>query len=306
MNRLTLLRRIPVLVATAIGLTTTPAGAQDPRSAPAGYTAEQCPSCASWNAAQAPAKIFGNIHYVGTRGLSAILLTSDSGHILIDAGLPESAEPIMASIRGLGFRIEDVRLIVTSHAHYDHAGGVAAIQRASGARVAASASSARVLALGNVERDDPQYEIHLAYPAVTGTKLEVFDDGDTLRVGPLAITAHLTPGHTPGGTSWSWRACEGSECLNFVYADSQTPVSADNFYFTRSRDYPNAIADFERGFATLERLKCDVLITPHPGASQLWERVASGSLRDPAACARYVAGARQQLARRIAKERGSP
>ena len=280
--------------------------AQSDSSAPVGYTAEQCPSCASWNGTQQPAKLFGNVHYVGTRGLSAILLTSNEGHILIDAGLPESAEPIMASIRALGFRVEDVELIVTSHAHYDHAGGVAAIQRASGARVAASASSARVLASGNVERDDPQYGIHLAYPAVTGTTAEVFDDGDTLRVGPLAITAHLTPGHTPGGTSWSWRACESNECLDFVYADSQTPVSADSFLFTRSSDYPNAIADFERGFTTLERLQCDVLITPHPGASQLWERVASGTLRDPQACSRYVASARQQLARRIAKERSAP
>ena len=271
-----------------------------------GYTAEQCPSCASWNGAQAPTRLFGNVHYVGTRGLSAILLTSDEGHILIDAGLPESAAPIMASVRALGFRVEDIELIVTSHAHYDHAGGVADIQRASGARVAASLSSARVLALGNVGVDDPQHAIHLAYPAVTGTRIHAFGDGDTLRVGPLSITAHLTPGHTPGGTSWTWRACEGGTCLDFVYADSQTPVSADDFHFTRSATYPNAIADFERGFATLSRLPCDVLLTPHPGASQLWERLDAGKLRDPSACSRYVANARQLLERRIARERSAP
>lgn len=286
-----------------------PAGclpAQPAARTDAAYSPEQCPSCASWNAPQPPSRLFANVHYVGTRGLSAILLTSGEGHILIDAGLPESAAPIMASIRALGFRVEDIRLIVTSHAHYDHSGGVAAIQRASGARVAASASSARALALGDVERDDPQFGIHLAYPAVTGTSIEVFDDGDTLRVGRLSITAHLTPGHTPGGTSWSWRACEGTECLDFVYADSQTPVSADNFYFTRSANYPNAIADFERGFATLSRLPCDVLITPHPGASQLRERVEAGRLSDPSGCSRYVATSRRQLETRIAKEKSAP
>lgn len=304
-----IVRHSPASLLMTAALCILPAGCLPARPAArtaVGYSAEQCPSCASWNAPHPPSRLFANVHYVGTRGLSAILLTSDQGHILIDAGLPESAAPIMASIRALGFRVEDIRLIVTSHAHYDHSGGVAAIRRASGARVAASPSSARALALGDVERDDPQFGIHLAYPAVTGMRIEVLDDGDTLRVGSLAITAHLTPGHTPGGTSWSWRACEAGECLDFVYADSQTPVSADGFYFTRSANYPDAIADFERGLATLSRLPCDVLLTPHPGASQLWERLEAGRLGDPSGCSRYVATARRQLEARIAKEGSAP
>ena len=268
------------------------------------YSATQCPSCAEWNAPATPAHLYGNVYYVGTRGLSAILLTSDSGHVLIDAGLPESAEPIMAHIRALGFRVEDVKLIVNSHAHYDHAGGIAAIQRASGARVAASPSSAAVFRTGMAGRDDPQYAIALAFPAVTGTDVRVFADGDTLRIGPIAIVAHFTPGHTPGGTSWSWRACESTKCLDFVYADSQTPVSSDDFLFTRSTAYPTALQDFARGFAMLEQLPCDVLLTPHPSASQLWERIASHQLQDPQACKRYVAGARAALARRVAAESG--
>lgn len=270
----------------------------------AGYSAAQCASCAEWNAPASPVRLFGNVYYVGTRGLSAILLTSDSGHVLIDAGLPESAEPIMAHIRALGFRVEDVKLIVNSHAHYDHAGGIAAIRRASGARVAASPSSAAVFRTGMAGRDDPQHAIALPYPAVTGTDLRVVADGDTLRVGPIALVAHFTPGHTPGGTSWSWRACESAKCLDFVYADSQTPVSSDDFLFTRSADYPMALQDFARGFAVLEQLPCDVLITPHPGASQLWERIGTRTLQDPQACRRYVAGARAALARRVAAESG--
>jgi len=281
--------------------------AQSPDSARVGYTAAQCPSCAEWNASHAPRRVFGNVYYVGTNGLSAILITSPDGHVLLDAGLPESASQIAANIRALGFRVEDVRLILNSHAHYDHAGGIAALQRLSGARVAASPSSAPVLEHGTPGIDDPQYGIALPYPVVRA--VQRIRDGETLHVGPLALTAHFTPGHTPGGTSWSWRSCEGSRCLDFVYADSQTPVSADGFSFAHNATYPTVLADFARSFAVLEGLKCDVLITPHPGASRLWERLsASGGDAAPAfvdttACRRYAAAARTQLERRLETER---
>lgn len=273
-----------------------------------GYSAEECPPCAEWNAPAAPVRLHGNTWYVGTRGLAAILITSDSGHVLLDAGLPESAEPIMANIRALGFRVEDIELVLTSHAHYDHAGGVAAIQRASGGVVAASASSAKVLRSGELGPDDPQFGIALAFPPVDTARLREVSDGDTLRVGPIALVMHATPGHTPGGTSWSWRVCEDGACLDFVYADSQTPVSADGFRFTRNTTYPAVLRDFERGQARLEALSCDVLLTPHPGASGLWERLEArdagraSALRDTGACRRYVANARTQLARRVARE----
>jgi metallo-beta-lactamase class B len=141
--------------------------------------------------------------------------------------------------------------------------------------------------------------------------VKVFAFGDTLRVGPLAVVPHATAGHTPGGTSWSWRSCAEGRCLDFVYADSQTPVSADSFLFTRNTTYPTALADFARGHATLERLSCDVLVTPHPSASGLWQRVSpadgtpSPTLVDSAACKRYAANARQQLERRVATERAA-
>jgi metallo-beta-lactamase class B len=279
--------------------------AQTPDSTTA-YPADVCPSCAGWNAPQAPLRIFGNSWYVGTRGLAAILITSNEGHVLIDGGLPESAPQIVESIAALGFRIEDVKLLLNSHAHYDHAGGIAALQRASGAAVAASASAARVLERGNSGRDDPQFGLLLPFPAVAD--VAVVADGDTLRVGPLAITAHFTPGHTPGGTTWSWRSCEGERCVSIVYADSQTPVSADDFHFTRSVTYPSAIADFQRGFAVLEGLSCDVLITPHPGASSLWQRVDARDAGNPEAlidgdaCKRYATAARERLAGRVAAE----
>jgi metallo-beta-lactamase class B len=138
----------------------------------------------------------------------------------------------------------------------------------------------------------------------------VFTDGDTLRVGPIAVVAHITAGHTPGGTTWSWVSCENDRCDSMVYADSQTPVSADDFLFSKSAAYPTAVADFERGFGVLEHLSCDILITPHPDASGLWQRVAkrdagdAHALEDRDACKRYAAAGRQRLAARLAKEAG--
>lgn len=280
--------------------------AQARDSTPPNQSPRGCTSCAEWNAPQKPFRIYGNTYYVGTHGLSAILLTSRAGHVLIDAGLPESAPLVEANIRALGFRVEDIKLILNSHAHFDHAGGIAALQRASGATVAASAWSARVLERGTSLPDDPQYGLASAYPPVHGVR--VIADGDTVRVGSLALAAHFTPGHTPGGTTWTWRACDRGRCLDLVYADSQTPISADGFSFAHSTTYPAVMSDFAHGFAVLEHLPCDVLLTPHPGASQLWERLAArehgdaDALVDRAACRRLAATARQQLAHRVAAE----
>jgi metallo-beta-lactamase class B len=260
-------------------------------------------------------QLHGNTYYVGTRGLAAILIASPEGHVLIDGGLPESAAHIIANVRALGFRVEDVKLILNSHAHYDHAGGIAALRRVSGAAVAASPAAAVALRAGMVGPDDPQHPSHanpgsiqVALPFPSVRDVRVFADGDTLQAGSTRIVAHFTGGHTPGGTSWSWRSCADQRCLDFVYADSQTPVSADNFKFTRSVTYPAVMQDFERGFVVLERLSCDVLVTPHPGASRLWERVeapkAGVQLIDRDACRRYVTTARRQLAQRVARETG--
>ena len=268
----------------------------------------ECPSCAEWNAPQQPFRIFGNSYWVGTHGLGAILITSPEGHVLIDGALPESAPAILAHIRALGFRMEDVKLILNSHAHFDHAGGIAELQRATGAQVAASPWSAGVLERGTSGPADPQYGVLLSYAPVHDVR--TFADGDTLRVGPLALVAHFTGGHTPGGTSWSWRSCEGARCLSLVYADSQTPVSADGFFYSRSATYPSAIADFEHGFTTLEALPCDVLLTPHPDASGFWQRVAArdagspDALVVPDACKAYAAAARERLKRRLTTEAG--
>lgn len=258
-----------------------------------------CRNCAEWNVPHEPFRIHGNSHYVGTEGLSAILITSPEGHVLIDGALPESAPLILENIRTLGFEPADIELILNSHVHYDHAGGIAAIQHVSGARVAASPESANVLERGRSGPDDPQYATLLGIPPVAD--VERFEPGDTLRVGPIEVTAHATPGHSPGGTSWSWRACENTDCLDLVYADSLAPISADGYRFS---DWPEALAEYKRGFARLEALSCDILVTTHPVSSSMWSRLESGprGLVDPQACKDYAENARRELAQRISRE----
>jgi len=298
-------RTITVVSATLLALSSSIAAAQTDAALTRPYSAEDCSSCAEWNEPQAPVRIHGNTYYVGTRGLAALLITSPEGHVLIDGALPSSAPLILENVRALGFEVGDIRLILNSHAHFDHAGGIAALQRASGARVAVSVPSAPVLERGTSTVGDPQHGTLLDFPLVRD--VQRFADGETLRVGPIAVTPHLTAGHTPGGTTWTWRSCDDAGCLDLVYADSQTPISADGFRFSDSPAYPSAVADFERGFRTLETLSCDILITPHPGASTLWERLERGpaGLIDRTACQRYATAGRQRLARRLEAERAA-
>lgn len=270
----------------------------------------QCSDCAAWNAPHEPFRVFGNTYYVGVAGLSAVLITAGADSILLDGALPQSAVLIDAHIRALGFRTEDIRLIVNSHAHYDHAGGIAALQRASGARVAASASGARVLERGAPEPDDPQYGFGkvMLFPAVKNVR--VVADGEVLRAGDLAITAHHTPGHTAGSTTWTWQSCEGARCLNMVYADSLNAVSAPGFRFTGDGKTPSVIDRFRATIARIEALPCDVIIAVHPAFADLDGKLARRTQQpgtnpfiDPNGCRAYAAGARQRLEQRVADEK---
>ena len=263
----------------------------------------QFPQRAEWNQPQKPFKVYGNTYWVGTRGLGAVLITSDRGHILIDGALPESVPQIRDHIRELGFTLEDVRLLLNSHVHFDHAGGLGELQRLTGARAAASAPAAKVFAAGASGPDDPQYGI---LPPIERLKnVEEVREGQLLKVGSLIVAAHMTPGHTPGGTSWSWRSCEGARCVDVVYADSLSPVSADGFKYSTS---PLSKA-FEQTYARLEGLTCDILLTPHPGFARVLEKLAAreggkaDAFIDPGACKAYVASARVNLARRLEMER---
>jgi metallo-beta-lactamase class B len=278
-------------------------------SGQSGAQASSCANCPVWNRPQQPFRIYGNTYYVGPHGLTSILLTSEAGHVLIDGALPESVPQVVANIRSLGFRIEDVKLIVNSHVHFDHGGGIAGLQRLSGAKVAASPWSAEVLTKSGVGEGDPQFGV--ISPVALVPRADTLRDGQILRIGDIRLTAHFTPGHTPGGTSWTWKSCENGRCLNLVYSDSMTPVSSDEFRFSDSREYPTAVRDFKKSFAFLRTAPCDILLTSHPEASGLWQRlerrqkgVRPDPLISPNACKQLAMRAAEQLRRRLESEKG--
>jgi len=282
-------------------------------STAAEFTADpphDCEYCAAWSQPREPFRVFANTWFVGG-GVSSILITSDKGHVLIDGGLTQSAPQIAANIAKLGFRLEDVKYILNSHTHYDHAGGIAALQRASGARVVASPASKRALEGGGPMTDDPQFGFgpeHNNFPAVRNVR--AIADGETLHVGDISITAHFTPGHTPGGTTWTWNSCQNDNCMSMVYADSLNSISAPGFKFSADAI---RVKTFEKSINAVAGVECGILLTPHPEAFDLDAKLArraadpqSNPFLDRNACKVYAEGARERLAKRLAEEAAMP
>jgi metallo-beta-lactamase class B len=258
---------------------------------------------AEWEGAQEPFQLYGNSYYVGTQGLSSVLITSPAGHILIDGASPKAGPAIAAHIRQLGFRLEDIRYILVSHEHLDHAGGIAELQRLSGATVLTSLAAKPVLESGKADKGDPQFAYGM--PDMTPlAPVRAVRDGESVELGPLAIKAHYTPGHTQGGISWTWKSLEHGRAMNMVYADSLNAIAGPGFRYSRNTVYPSAKADIERSIARVAALPCDILVTAHPDAIDLLERQAKGqaALVDPAACRRYADAGRERLAKTLAQE----
>lgn len=259
-----------------------------------------------WAAPQDPFAVYGNTYYVGTHGIGAVLITSPSGHILIEGGPSGSSAQIAAHVRKLGFKVQDIRYILNGHDHYDHAGGIADLQKMSGAVVLGSPASIAVLRSGQPDKRDPQYPGLKAMTPIPNTR--AVRDGEVVKLGPLAVTARFTPGHTAGATSWTWQSSEGGRTLNVVYGDSLSAVAADGLNFSRNPLYPNARADIERSIATVEALHCDVLVSAHPEFSGFWEKKArqaalgNTAFVDRDGCRKYAAKAREMLAERLAAE----
>jgi metallo-beta-lactamase class B len=264
---------------------------------PAAAADYRCEHCAEWNVPHAPFRLFGDSYYVGTAALSSVLVTSPQGHILLDGALPQSAPQIAANIRALGFKPEDVKAILVSHAHFDHAGGVAELAALSGARVLATPYTAEHLRDGNP--DDPQFGKEAPFPVVQ--QAQALRDGEAVRVGPLVLTTHFTPGHTAGSASWTWRSCEGDTCLELAYVDSLT---APGYRLLDNPRQPDAVAQFRASFATVAALPCDLLVTPHPDAADLFGRIERHALVDRDACRRYADAARTRFEAQLAAERG--
>ncbi len=177
-------------------------------------------------------------------------------------------------------RLSDVKLLLSSHEHADHAGGLHELKRRTGAQMLATAAARPSLESGVMAANDPQREGRR--PAFPGVRVDrMVRDGEVVRLGSLRLTAHATPGHAPGGTSWSWRSCEDRVCHDLVSADSLSAVSADHYRFT---DHLERVAARKASFASVAGLRCELVVTPHPSASNLYARLAcwQGIARRPA------------------------
>lgn len=261
----------------------------------------ECVHCASWNEPLAPFHVFGNTYYVGTAELSSIMIDTGDGLILIDGALPQSAAQISANIGALGFDARRIRMIALSHAHFDHAGGIAALQRLSGAEVLAGEDAVRMMKNGRPFEDDPQYGLEPPpFPPVANVRGA---DADTeVALGETTLRAVPTPGHSPGGMSWTWQSCEGERCLDIVYADSLSAVSAPGFRF--SDGMGRAIRESAGALAGLD---CDILLSTHDFGFGLHEKLAAGreAFIDPEACWAYAETALAGLERRLQAEAAS-
>jgi metallo-beta-lactamase class B len=200
-----------------------------------------------WNKPVEPFRVIGHVYYVGAAGVSAFLITSPSGAILLDGGLPETAPQIIANVAKLGFKFGDVRYLLNSHAHFDHAGGLAELKKASGATVIASAGDAAALRTGAA-----------GIPAVAVDR--IIGDRETVSLGETRLEAVITPGHTKGCTTWTMTTTEGERQLRVVFYCSTSVVAP----LVGNADYPTIVDDYERSFRTLRELDADVLLANHP------------------------------------------
>jgi metallo-beta-lactamase class B len=219
-----------------------------------------------WNTPYAPFKVIGNIYYVGTAGVSAYLITSPKGHILIDGILAQSVPQIIGNVKALGFDIRDVKYLLNSHAHIDHAGGLAGLQRASGATMIASAADKPFLESGDIGHGPSG---GMKFPPVRVDR--AIGDGGTLKLGGVTLTAHLTPGHSPGCTSWSLAATGADRIRRQVFFHCSGTVAGQSLM---PEAYPGIVANFRKTFAKVRTLKADIFLANHDNFFDLAEKRA--------------------------------
>jgi metallo-beta-lactamase class B len=294
--------RRTVLAAIALlgGCATPPATALADAAPGQRAWAAACGDSDEWDKPGPPFRIYGNTYYVGTCGITSLLVVDPEGHTLIDSGTDKGAEIVLANIRTLGFDAGDVKTLLMSHEHFDHVGGMARLQAATGARVVTTSAAARVLRTGVPDPDDPQADSgHPHFPPVTGKIVALDMPGAALSPtsGPRPI---FTPGHTLGALSWTWRECEGEVCKSIVYADSLNPISSDGYRFS---SHPELVKAFRGGIIAVGGAPCDILIAPHPVAASWRDRLLGlKPLVDPSGCRAYAAVASQRLDKRLADE----
>lgn len=261
-----------------------------------------------------PFRIAGSVYYVGANDVAAFLVTGPAGHVLIDGGYPRTPALIMASVERLGFRMRDVKLLLNSEPHFDHAGGLPELQRVSGAQLWASEASVAALESGDGGREVgvPPARV-LAWLGITrhppARVHRVLRDGDTIRVGPVTIVPHLTPGHTPGCTSFEIPVREGDRTLRVLSTCSL--VLFETMSLVPPEAWPGIATDMARTITTLRALDPDIWVTSHARLWRRWDKFrASRTAADPVApfidragFRAYVDSGEARFRRRLAQQR---
>lgn len=249
----------------------------------------------AWRQPVPPVRIADHTWQIGTAGITAILVKTDDGALLIDGGLPQAAEMLLAHMRTLGVAPDELKFILSSHAHGDHAGPIAAIKRATGAMVLNNAESAVLMARGG--SDDIHFGDDILYPPVQSDR--ILHDGEIVALGNLRLTARFMPGHTPGSTAWTWDDTRDGKTLHIAYVDSLT---APGYRLIDNPRYPHILDDFKRSFATVRALPCDLLLTPHADASGWDFADAANPHSKPMSCQAYADGAESKLDAQVKSE----
>lgn len=238
---------------------------------------QTCNTDNSWNQPVEPFKIAANIYYVGANDVTSYLITTAKGHILLDSGFAETVPLIKANIAKLGFKLTDVKAIINSHAHCDHAGGLTELKRLTDAKLYASEADAKLLARGG--KDDPNFGNELLFEPVTADS--TFVDGWKLKLGGVSLTANVTPGHTKGCTTWTTTVKEGKRKLNVVFVCS---TSAPGYKLVGNEKYPEIASDYENTFRRMRAMKVDVFLVSHAtafGMSEKAEKLKAGAKTNP-------------------------
>jgi metallo-beta-lactamase class B len=256
----------------------------------------------NWNKPVEPVRIAGNLYYVGAVEITSYLITTPQGHFLLDGGFAETAPLIARNIEQLGFKLTDVKFLLNSHAHYDHASGLAELKRLSGAKFLASEGDAELLRRGG--HGDFRFGDRLIFSPIEPDR--IIRDGETIQLGDQVMTAHLTPGHTKGNTSWSTRIREGNKSYDVVFVGSQSSL---DYNFVGKESYPGIRADFEKSFATLNSLPCDIFLASHGNFFNLVEkhqrllRGETNAFVDPEGYKTYLRDTEIEFRDKLAKQR---
>lgn len=258
---------------------------------------------AIWAQPQAPFRVIGNIYYVGTHELAAYLIRTPDGDILIDGTLPETASQVERNIESLGVPLSAIKILLNSHAHFDHAGGLARIKRDSGARLYASAGDAPILESGHIDFGPSKV---VDFPPVHVDR--VFKDGETVALGGTVLTAHVTPGHTPGCTSWTMDVSKAGK-RHTVIDYCSTTVAGNPLVHNTAQ--PNIVAEYEHSFAVLKTIKADVFLAPHASFYDPREKLAAreagnaNAFIDPDELKRFVAASQRAFEKELARQKAA-